>query len=165
MAYNNGYQPYYQQDQYYGQSVYNPQYMQNALRQNYTQQNYQQNYQQQNYSQQNTQQNQLANFILVPNEDFARNYPVAPGNSITFKDENASYIYTKTMGISTLDSPIFEKYKLVREEDVQKTPTEYVPDDNFKKLEEEIEKLRGEVNVLKEQISKPNSRRKDAGGD
>ena len=69
---------------------------------------------QQNYQ---IQQNQTSDFIPVPNEEFARNYPVAPGRSVTFKNENAPYVYTKTMGFSQLDRPIFEKYRLIREED------------------------------------------------
>ena len=36
-------------------------------------------------------------FINVQDEQTARNWPVGPGNSLTFKDENLPYIYTKTM--------------------------------------------------------------------
>lgn len=61
------------------------------------------------------QQIQNNGFVSVRNEEEAKNYPVALGNSVTFKDENAPYIYTKTMGFSQLDRPIFEKYKLVKE--------------------------------------------------
>lgn len=46
---------------------------------------------------------QATNFLTVPSEEIARNYPVAPGNSITFKNENAPYVYSKTMGFSQLD--------------------------------------------------------------
>lgn len=62
---------------------------------------------------------QNGGFVSVRNEAEARGYPVAPGNSVTFKDEGAPYVYTKTMGFSQLDRPIFEKYRLVRE-----TPSE-----------------------------------------
>ena len=61
-------------------------------------------------------QNQNNGFVSVRNEMEARNYPVAYGNSVTFKDETAPYVYTKTMGFSQLDPPVFEKYKLVKEE-------------------------------------------------
>lgn len=60
---------------------------------------------------------QNGGLISIPNEDEARKYPVAPGNSVTFKDENAPYVYTKTMGFSQLDRPLFEKFRLVKEED------------------------------------------------
>lgn len=63
---------------------------------------------------------QNGGFVSVRNEAEARNYPVAPGNSITFKDETAPYVYTKTMGFSQLDRPVFDKYRLVKEE----TPVE-----------------------------------------
>lgn len=54
--------------------------------------------------------------ISVRNEMEARNYPIAPGNSLTFKDETAPYIYTKTMGFSQLDRPTFERWRLTKEE-------------------------------------------------
>ena len=58
------------------------------------------------------------NFVSVPNEMTARNYPIAPGNSVTFIDENSPYCYTKTMGLNQLDRPIFKRYRLVEEQDV-----------------------------------------------
>lgn len=64
------------------------------------------------------QQPQIQNggFVSAPNEAYARNYPVAPGNSVSFKDESAPYVYSKTMGFSQLDQPIFKKFRLVEEE-------------------------------------------------
>lgn len=76
-------------------------------------------YPQQNYmaqAQQQPQQIQNGGLISVRNEMEARNYPIAPGNSITFKDENSPYVYTKTMGFSQLDRPTFEKFRLVKED-------------------------------------------------
>ena len=136
---------------------------------NYQQQFYPQNYQQ---PQQTVQQIQSGGFIPVPSEDVARNYPVAPGNSVTFKNENAPYVYTKTMGFSQLDRPIFEKYKLVREEDTvphaESTKECHCSNDieNLKiQLNDEVTKLWSEIDVLKEQISKPTTnKKKDDGG-
>ena len=74
------------------------------------------------YPQMQAQQPQMiqdGGFVPVPNEQVARNYPVGFGKSVTFKDENSPYIYTKTMGFSQLDRPIFEKYRLVKEEEVE----------------------------------------------
>ena len=107
MAYNSYYNPY---------QVYNPyQYQQNY--QQPIQSNIQPSFQQ---SQQPIQQQiQNGGFVSVHNENEARNYPIAPGNSVTFKDENAPYVYTKTQGFSQLDRPVFEKYRLVKEEDYQ----------------------------------------------
>jgi hypothetical protein len=137
---------------------------------NYQQQFYPQNYQQ---PQQTVQQIQSGGFIPVPSEDVARNYPVAPGNSVTFKNENAPYVYTKTMGFSQLDRPIFEKYKLVREEDPVPS-TEPIKEchcsNELEKLKEEFgnefDKLWSEIDVLREQIPKPTaSKKKESGGD
>lgn len=113
MAYNN-YFPATYQPNYYGAIPY-------------YQQNYQQNYQQlQNQMQQGQiqpnqpgqqQTNQQGSFVRVQSEQEARAYPVAPGNSITFIDENAPYFYSKSVDMSQLDRPKFEKYRLVKEED------------------------------------------------
>lgn len=66
---------------------------------------------------------QPGGFVRVRNENEARMYPVAPGNSVTFIDENAPYCYCKTVDMSQLDRPKFEKYRLVKEEDAPQ-PTE-----------------------------------------
>ena len=105
-------------------------------------------------------------FVSVRSEFEARNYPVAPGNSITFKDETAPYVYTKTMGFSQLDRPNFEKYKLVKEEvdDSQ----EIVKGSDIDDIKAEIEKLWGEINEIKSHDDvKPTqtSRRKKDGDD
>lgn len=72
---------------------------------------------QQQYQQlaQNMQAPQSGGFIRVQNEEQAREWHVAPGGSITFIDENAPYCYTKSMGLSQFDSPVFKKFKLVEE--------------------------------------------------
>lgn len=76
--------------------------------------------QQQQAQQQPVQQmpvNNASSFIRVQNEAEAKSYPVEPNKSIIFKDDNAPYIYTKTMDASQLSQPIFERYRLVKEED------------------------------------------------
>ena len=72
-------------------------------------------------NQQQPMQIQNGGLVSVRSEMEARNYPIAPGNSITFKDENAPYVYTKTMGFSQLDRPTFEKFRLIKE-DAQNAP-------------------------------------------
>lgn len=110
--------------------------------------NYQQYYQQPQQNMQNMQQMQIQNggFVPVTSEEMARNYPVAQGTSVTFRDENAPYIYTKTMGFSQLDRPIFEKYKLVREETPAKKDCHCTGE--VDKLKSEIEKLWEEIRRL-----------------
>lgn len=130
-------------------------------------QNYYQNvphYQpQQQIPQQQMPQIQNGGFVSVRNEIEAMNYPVAHGMSVTFKDETAPYIYTKTMGFSQMDRPTFEKYKLVKEvvDDPQEEPRNVLDD-----VKAEISALWGEINALKEQPKKPNvNRKKEDGGD
>jgi hypothetical protein len=60
---------------------------------------------------------QQSGFIPVQNENEARMYPLAPGTSATFIDENAPYCYTKTLGASQLDRPTFKRFRLVEEID------------------------------------------------
>ena len=55
--------------------------------------------------------------MSVANEDEARRYPVAPGYTVTMRDENGPYLYEKTMGYSQLDQPIFRKARIVFEDD------------------------------------------------
>lgn len=144
MAYYNGfpvtYQPAYYQT--------NPYYQQNSM----TQQN--QPTQTQSQQQPAIQQ---SGFVPVPSEQVARNYPVAPGNSVTFKDENAPYCYVKTMGFNQLDRPTFEKYRLVKEDSqniAQNTPKS---DDNAKDgndtkyaLKSDLDAIWNEIDALKE---------------
>ena len=59
--------------------------------------------------------------VTVANEDEARRYPVAPGYTVTMRDETKPYLYEKTMGYSQLDQPIFRKARLVFEDDSPQT--------------------------------------------
>jgi hypothetical protein len=114
-------------------------------------------------TQQNVQpQIQNGGFVSVRNETEARNYPVALGNSVTFKDETAPYIYTKTMGFSQLDVPRFDKYKLVKEtpSEPPNEPVEPVVDlepinSTLDDLKGQIGQIWGEIEALKKKpISK-----------
>lgn len=65
-------------------------------------------------------------FVRVQSEQEARAYPVAPGNSITFKDERQPYCYVKTMSYNQLDPPTFERYRLLKEDspsEARESPT------------------------------------------
>lgn len=95
--------------------------------------------------QQNQQQVQNGGFVNVRSETEARNYPVALGNVVTFKDETAPYIYTKTMGFSPLDIPRFEIYKQVPDPSQEQQPTEQGVT--------EMESIRNEMNNMKQEIS------------
>ena len=144
MAYNNGYPMNY------------PQYYQPMQNQAF-QQNYQQNQafqqQPQNYQQQN-QQIQNGGFMVVPSEDMARTYPVAPGNCVTFKIEGKPIVMEKSMGFSQLEAPRIDRYRLVREEDApneQKLPQNEPKNNSMEN--ETINELKGQIKALNDELS------------
>lgn len=112
MAYNNGFPVNYQ---YYQQPMMQQPQMQQMPQM--MQQPMQQIQQQQMVQQQQQYPAVQSGFVRVRNENEARMYPVQPGCSITFVDESIPYCYTKTVNMGQLDRPIFEKYRLVKEED------------------------------------------------
>lgn len=125
MAYYN--YPNYMTPNWYGQQFYQPiqqpmqmsQQMQPPLTQA-PQMQQQMPTQQSGISTQAAQNQQTATqgvFVRVQSEQDARSYPVAPGNSVTFIDENAPFCYVKAVDASALDRPRFERYRLVKEED------------------------------------------------
>ena len=111
---------------------------------------------------QQPQQLQIQNggFMVVPSEDIARTYPVAPGNCVTFKIEGKPIVMEKSMGFSQLEAPRIDRYRLVREEDV---PNDTEKSQNESKttgfdnklidvIKDEIKDIWGEINKLKDQI-------------
>ena len=153
MAYSN-YFPTTYQPNYYGQP--NPYYQQ--MQQQAQQQAQQQSQPVTNFNQQ-PQAIQQSGFVLVQSEQEARAYPVAPGNSITFKDETAPFCYVKTMGFNQLDRPTFERYRLVKEDSpvaAQNAPT--IEDstegskDTAYALKSDLTAIWSELDALKEKV-------------
>lgn len=93
--------------------------------------------------------------ISIPGEYEARNYPVAYGNSVIFKDEREPYIYVKTMGFSQLDSPTFDKYRLVKEGSQNGEIEPKITKESKSKYEE----LKAEIETIKSQIRALEDRR------
>ena len=156
MAYGN-YFPVTYQPNYYGQP--NPYYQQmQSLAM--MQQNQQMQQAQQAQAQQMQQPTiQQSGLVLIPSEQDARNYPVAPGNSITFKDENAPYCYVKTMGFNQLDRPTFERYRLVKEDSpvtAQSAPKSADSAEESKDtayaLKSDLGAIWGEIDAIKEKL-------------
>lgn len=105
--------------------------------------------------------------VVVQSEQEARGYPVAPGNNVIFKNETAPFMYSKTMGNSPFDPPIFEKYRLVKEDETEpkaaepkeeidlsgfalKTDlTEYAKKTDLKEFAEQIEGVKRDITALK----------------
>lgn len=105
-------------------------------------------------------------FVSVQSIEEAYNWPIAPGNSITFKIENSPYICTKTKGFSQLEQPTFEKYRLVKENEEKEPPKEipeidmssYVLKKDFMAVSGEVENLKSELEALKDDLSVLSSR-------
>ena len=99
---------------------------------------------------------QNGGFVSVRSAQEAFNYPVALGNSVTFKDETAPFIYVKTRGFSQLEEPVFEQFQLVKVDNSQKateptqtTNTEYALKSDISALKEEIDLLKKKVSEFK----------------
>ena len=148
-----------------------------ATYQPYQYQQYQQYPQYQNFQQMPQQPQQIQNggFISVHNIQEAINYPVAPGNSVTFKDENSPYIYVKTKGFSPLEESIFKKFRLIEESDTQPqesttTVTEQAVNYADFAKQADVTALWSEIEMLKKQIAdmtvKPDrAKKKESGAD
>ena len=122
--------------------------------------NYTPNYFYPNYPQNTTIQN--GGLVSVRSEAEARNYPVAPGNSVTFFSETERACYTKTC-TNQIDPPIFEKYKLIKEEmpvnasvSVQDAPQ---GKDTAYALKSDVEAICAEIEAIKARLEKPEPKR------
>lgn len=103
------------------------------------------------------------NYNYVRDENEARNWQIAPGNHLVFENQNGQYFYTKSLGFSPNEKPVFAIYK--REDYVESAQaTEQIEQnplkeefDNFKSSNQlELEALRKDISDLKDLInSKP----------
>lgn len=103
---------------------------------------------------------QNGGFVSVRSAQEAFNYPVALGNSVTFKDETAPFIYVKTRGFSQLEEPVFEQFQLVKVNTTQKaseTPVQAIEaregNDTGYALKSDTAALWDEIEALKKRLS------------
>ena len=93
--------------------------------------------------------------VQVKDETAARNYPTAPGVSITLIDETRQHLFVKTMGFNQLEKPTFKKFLLIPE-DEQNGGTDGVSkmdiDNTNNDLKTQIETLQSEYERLSEDI-------------
>lgn len=128
------------------------------------------------------QQIQNGGFVSVRSKQEALMWPIAPGSSITFKDETAPYVYTKTMGFSQLDRPQFETYRLIKEDEpearqnavqqgqqtraIDNTKTaEYALKSDLEILVTAYNKLQSEIEKLKSDMDHPLISNEEKGDD
>ena len=114
-----------------------------------------------NYQYYNQNQTPQVGFMSVRGKDIAVNYPIAPGNTIFFKDEVAPYIYVKTMGYSPLDKPTLDTYK---REDMIKQAPEPSKDVVIEKLQEDISSIMDDIDGIKKKLN-ARPKRKETGED
>ena len=105
-------------------------------------------------------------FVLIQNENEVLNYPVAPGNSVSFKHQTEPFIYIKTMGLSQFDRPKVVKYKLTEEElgtetsePNNSTPIDpkWLKEDDLKPVLDEIQTVKHEIEDIKHRIDEINN--------
>lgn len=113
--------------------------------------------------------------VSVSGEEEARRYPVAPGYTVTMRDDTGPYLYEKTMGFSQLDQPIFRKARIVFEDAAQtvqekqeQPSTTSVVYAELSQLEALRDAVAADLNALRSMIEsladqkKPTSRKKEA---
>lgn len=107
-----------------------------------------------------TQQVQNGGFIVVRSETDARNYPVAPGNCMTFKIEGQPIVIEKSMGFSQFEAPHIDVYELVKKDTpvelktAQNEPQTEKPIKNTTYAEKsEIEAILSEIEHIKKDIA------------
>lgn len=114
---------------------------------------------------------QNGGFMSIPTEQDARNYPVAPGNVMTFKIENQPYVCEKAQGFSQLEGPVFNKYRLVKED--TSTPSNLTKNESSMNestnttldiVINDIESIKEDIKSIKEKlknIPKPMKKKED----
>lgn len=81
--------------------------------------------------------------VNSPSIEYARNYPVAPGNSVAFNIDGQPYLCTKSMGFSLMDKPVFEIYKRLEEEkeEIHEDKPEYALKEDIASLEDRLSEI------------------------
>lgn len=108
------------------------------------------------------QQPQNSTIIHVQSEAQAREWAVAPNSSVTFIDDSSPYCYTKSMGMSMLEPPVFKRFRLVEEDASQQVSMQEQAQNNsqfdttafmtkeefepYKSIIEEMQKIAKELN-------------------
>lgn len=102
-----------------------------------------------------TQQIQNGGFVVARSENEVVNYPVAPGNCVTFKIEGQPIVMEKSMGFSQLEAPHIKRFRLV-EEDVRQKPSELPENESFniENINISIDNLKGEIGEIWTEIEK-----------
>ena len=82
-------------------------------------------------------------YYFVKDKGEAVNWFIAPGSLLVFKDQDNVHFYTKSLGYSPYDKPIFEVY--TKEVQIQ----ERSPEDSIQELREAMSALQKQISELK----------------
>lgn len=102
----------------------------------------------------NQNQQPQVSFMSIRGKEIAVNYPIAPNNTIIFRDELEPYIYVKSMGYSPLDKPVIDIYR--REEpNLAQESTPKVKEDNstIEKMQDDIKAIFDDIEGIKKKIN------------
>lgn len=97
-------------------------------------------------------------FVSVGSEQEARNYPVAPGNSVTFKHDTQPYVYVKTQSFNQMEPPAFKKYRLVEEladmpAVAEKQPASFASRTEIEELRQAYAQLSDKVEAIRKSVN------------
>lgn len=82
-------------------------------------------------------------YYFVKDKGEAFNWAIAPGNLLVFKDQDNIHFYTKSLGYSPYDRPVFETYtKEVQTQD-------YPSSDVIQDLREAMSELQRQISDIK----------------
>lgn len=91
---------------------------------------------------------QQTGIVWITDENIARNYAVAPGNSVLFMNENEPYLYMKSADAT--GKPSFRKSRLVDEETTDNKNEDYIKREEIEEIisnavQKEVEKRMSEI--------------------
>ena len=104
-------------------------------------------------------------FMSIRGKDIAVNYPIAPNNTIIFRDELEPYIYVKSMGYSPLDKPVMDIYRREEPISAQESVSNVKADNSaIERIQDDIKAIIDDIEGIKRKINvKP--RRKESDDD
>ena len=113
----------------------------------------------------NQNQQPQVSFMSIRGKEIAVNYPIAPNNTIIFRDELEPYIYVKSMGYSPLDKPVMDIYKREEPISTQETASNAKEDNStIEKMQDDIKAILDDIDGIKKKLN-TRPRRKESDDD
>ena len=100
-------------------------------------------------------QNRQYSYNFVNSKEEGMNWPIAPGSLLVFKDLDGKHFYTKTLGYSPYDKPIFEVFEKISDTNVQPEQVQAPSYDSvIKDMQKQIDELRSAVQKKNDNFKK-----------